>query len=119
MKITKLIKKGMAATLLSAIVLSATAPMVQGSVRITNIVGSKQANASNTKWRSHTKVAGYEDAGHSFNLKVVSSIGSAVSSNTTTEGSLTVNTGYISDRSQHAWHKYYIGNTLQKSWQED
>ena len=119
MKITKLIKKGMAATLLSAIILSAAAPMVQGSVRITEHKGSRQANAYNTMWRSHTKVAGYEDAGHLFNLKVVSKIGDAISSNTTTKGSLTVNTGYISDRTQHAWHKYYVGNVLWESWQED
>ena len=48
MKITRLIKKCMAATLLSAIILSAAAPMVQGSVRTTNIIGSKQPNSYNT-----------------------------------------------------------------------
>ncbi|MBE5938286.1 MAG: hypothetical protein E7265_09695 [Lachnospiraceae bacterium] len=119
MKITRLIKKCMAATLLSAIILSAAAPMVQGSVRTTNIIGSKQPNSYNTKWRSHTRICAYEDAGHLFNLKVVSKIGNAISSNTTTVGSLTVNSGYVSDKNAHAWHEYYIGNVLKKAWQED
>ncbi|MBE5938505.1 MAG: hypothetical protein E7265_10815 [Lachnospiraceae bacterium] len=72
------------------------AVIVQGAITITNIVGSKQSNSANTRWRSHTKVSGYDDA-----------------------GSLTVNSGYINDRSKSAWHEYYIGNNLQKRWQEN
>ena len=63
---------------------------------MTNIVGSKQSNSANTRLRSHTRVSGYDDA-----------------------GSLTVNSGYINDRSKSAWHEYYIGNNLQKRWQEN
>lgn len=124
----KSIRKGLAVCVLSLTAFGFVTPAIKGAVNYTEVQGSKQANANNTSWRSRTKVSGYEDSGHAFNLRVASWMASSndysvarygYAERESTNGTCTVKSSYVNNKGLHAIHQYYVGNTSIQRWQAD
>lgn len=107
------IKKIITVSVLSLIVVCATAPAVKASM---TIIGNRQYNATKG-YRSHTKVTAYDSKGYAMRLTVSAKIGN-VSTQKKGYGEVVANTNYISS-AKPAYHGYGIGENVTCTWQSN